>query len=78
MSATAASSISDAPAAPTGPASLSTVVDWCHAAKADQSKLREDLVHPTPERAAASSHAVRDALEHRRAGDRTVPGVSGV
>ncbi|CAM3923508.1 acyltransferase family protein [Corynebacterium frankenforstense] len=54
------------------------VADWCHAAKADQSKLREDLVHPTPEGASAYAHAVRTALEHWRAGDRTVPGVCGV
>ncbi|MBV7294696.1 acyltransferase [Corynebacterium sp. TAE3-ERU12] len=54
------------------------IADWCHAAKADVTRLRADLVHPTPPGALAYVGAIRDALDQWVEGDYTDPGVCGV
>lgn len=54
------------------------VADWCHAAKADPSRLRDDLIHPTPPGALAYVKAIRDALQQWVDGDKEIPGTCGV
>lgn len=53
------------------------VADWCHGVRDDTSKLRQDLIHPTPAGAVVYADAVVDAFEQYAKNKKRIPTVCG-
>ncbi|WP_297450038.1 acyltransferase family protein [uncultured Corynebacterium sp.] len=54
------------------------VADWCHGVRDDQSKLRADLIHPTPDGANVYADAVVDAFQQYAKNKKRIPDTCGI
>lgn len=54
------------------------VADWCHGVRDDLSKLRADLIHPTPDGAEVYANAVVDAFQQYAKNKKRIPDACGI
>ena len=54
------------------------VADWCHGVRDDLSKLRADLIHPTPDGAEVYANAVVDAFQQYAKNKKRIPDTCGI
>ena len=54
------------------------VADWCHGVRDDVSKLRADLIHPTPDGAEVYADAVADAFRQYAKNKKRIPDTCGI